>query len=126
MTTWNLSATRHHVLICNGDNCLEKGAVGVTRAIRNEIARNNVDVQIHTTITKCNGRCHDGCNVIVYPEGAWYRQVTPDVGRQIVTEHLLKGCPVASNLAYTYSEPTGLIPQPGIHVGVPKPNRKKN
>lgn len=125
MTTWNLSGTRHHVLICNGDNCLEKGAVDVTRAIRKEIARFNAGGQIHTTMTKCNVRCDDGCNVIVYPGGDWYRYVTPQLGRRIVTEHLLEGNPVTSNLSYTYREQAGFITTPGIPTGVPKPNRKR-
>ncbi|MHB1803320.1 MAG: (2Fe-2S) ferredoxin domain-containing protein [Actinomycetes bacterium] len=125
MTTWNLSGTRHHVLICNGDNCLEKGGVDVAKAIRKEIALNNADQQVHTSLTRCNGRCDDACNVIVYPAGIWYRNVTPKLGRKIVAEHLLKGNIDPGNVSIRFSEQTGFTLTDGAKVGRPKPDRKK-
>jgi len=59
----------------------------VTLAIRDEIARLGAQKQMHTTRTRCNGRCDDACVVIAYPEGVWYREVTPDIGRQLVRKH---------------------------------------
>ncbi|MGF7032490.1 (2Fe-2S) ferredoxin [Paenibacillus mucilaginosus] len=58
----------------------------VTLAIRDEIARQGAGQWLHTTRTRCNGRCSDGCVVIAYPEGVWYRDVTPETGRQLVRE----------------------------------------
>jgi (2Fe-2S) ferredoxin len=66
MTTWNLSGlsgTRHH-----------NGADGI----------------IHTTRTRCQGRCEDACVVTVYPEGSWFKSVTPELARRIVSVHLLR------------------------------------
>ena len=84
MTTWNLNGTSSHVLICNGSSCMRKGGEEVTQAIRDEISNLNLDGVIHTTRTRCNGRCKDACVVIVYPEGKWYKEVTPTIGRKIV------------------------------------------
>ncbi|QSO54319.1 (2Fe-2S) ferredoxin domain-containing protein (plasmid) [Alicyclobacillus curvatus] len=125
MTTWNLSGCRHHVLICNGDICVEHGGLDVAKTIRMEIASNNADPQIHTSLTRCNGRCDDACTVIVYPEGTWYRKVTPRLGRRIVTEHLLKGNMDPENVSIRYSEETGFALTHGTSVGRPKPDRKK-
>lgn len=84
MTTWNLEGTRSHLLLCNGSSCMRKGGEEVTQAVRDEIGLLGLDEQIHTTRTRCNGRCKDACVVIAYPEGDWYRVDSPEMGRQIV------------------------------------------
>lgn len=87
MATWDLEETFCHFLICNGGSCMRRQAEEVTQAIRDEIALLGADRQIHTTRTRCNGRCADACVVIVYPEGVWYKEVTPGVGRELVRRH---------------------------------------
>jgi (2Fe-2S) ferredoxin len=100
--------TRHHVFICNGGSCLRKQADEVTEAIREEIAVHQADHYIHTTRTRCNGRCEDACVVIVYPEGVWYKDVTPESGRSIVTDHLVEGKVIDKDVFYYYKD--GLMP----------------
>ncbi|KHF30431.1 Ferredoxin, 2Fe-2S [Anoxybacillus sp. BCO1] len=75
MATWNLQGTKHHILICNGASCMRKGGEEVTQAIRDEIDQLQIHAYVHTTRTRCNGRCEDACVVIVYPEGVWYRTI---------------------------------------------------
>ena len=65
---------------------MRKGGEEVTQAIRDEITSKGLDQQIHTTRTRCNGRCKDACVVIAYPEGTWYRVDSPEIGRQIVRD----------------------------------------
>lgn len=91
MTTWNLNETHCHLLICNGGSCMKKQAEDVTQAIRDEITTLGADHLIHTTRTRCNGRCADACVVIAYPDGAWYKSITPDLGRELVRRHLTGG-----------------------------------
>ncbi|TYP76663.1 (2Fe-2S) ferredoxin domain-containing protein [Paenibacillus methanolicus] len=102
MVTWNLNQTKHHVLICNGGSCMRQQGEEVTLAIRSEIARHAAEDGIHTTRTRCNGRCDDACVVIVYPEGIWYRDMTPETGRRLVREHLLQSKPLQDRVAYSY------------------------
>jgi (2Fe-2S) ferredoxin len=78
MATWDLSKIEHHILICNGSSCSRVGAEELTQAIRKEISGRNLDDSIHTTRTRCNGRCHDKCVVIHYPKGSWYKDLKPE------------------------------------------------
>lgn len=112
MTTWNLKGTKHHVFICNGSSCMRKGGEEATQAIRNEVANLDLDSLIHTTRTRCNGRCKDAPVAIVYPDGTWYKEVTPEVGRKIVKQHLAEGCILEDQIIYHYDQ-EGLIPSEG-------------
>ncbi|MED1472188.1 (2Fe-2S) ferredoxin domain-containing protein [Bacillus salipaludis] len=102
MTTWNLNGTKHHVLICNGSSCMRKGGEEATQAIRNEISNLDLDAFIHTTRTRCNGRCKDAPVAIVYPDGTWYKDVTPEVGSRIVKQHLLDGALMQDHIIYQF------------------------
>lgn len=104
MTTWNLEGTRHHVLICNGSTCMRHGGEEVTREIRKEIKAHGADHLIHTTRTRCNGRCKDACVVIVYPDGEWYREVTPELGQEIIRRYLRNAEPIADHCTYLFDQ----------------------
>jgi (2Fe-2S) ferredoxin len=104
MATWNLIGTKQHVLICNGSSCMRKGGEEATQAIREEITNLDLDKVIHTTRTRCNGRCKDAPVVIVYPEGTWYKAVTPEVGSKIVKQHLAEGNALEEFVIYEYSD----------------------
>ncbi|AUS08147.1 hypothetical protein C1X05_04435 [Laceyella sacchari] len=78
MSTWDFSELQHHLLICNGGSCMKRQGEEVTQAIRAEISLLGLDRQIHTSRTRCNGRCQDACVVIAYPQGTWFRDVSPE------------------------------------------------
>ena len=126
MTTWNLRGTKHHVLICNGSSCMRKGGEEVTNAVRDEISRLDLDTVVHTTRTRCNGRCKDACVLIVYPEGTWYQAVTPELGTEIVRQHLAGGQVIEDAVIYEYNDAGFVAPeQTDCIVGVSKPVQEK-
>ncbi|MBM7647816.1 sirohydrochlorin cobaltochelatase [Bacillus ectoiniformans] len=86
MTTWNLSGMQRHLLICNGSTCMGAGGEEITQSIRQEIKRQQLDPLIHTSRTRCNGRCKDKCVVIDYPKGNWYSVPNTEIAKQIVNE----------------------------------------
>jgi (2Fe-2S) ferredoxin len=128
MTTWNLEGTKHHILICNGSSCMRKGGEEATQSIRNEIAHLNLDTLIHTTRTRCNGRCKDAPIAIVYLEGTWYKDVTAEVGSKIVQQHAAgEYSSLKENIIYHYDQ-KGFIPPDKTEsiAGVSKTEKRKD
>lgn len=98
---------------------MKNGAEEVTQVIREEITAAALDMSIHTSRTRCNGRCHDACVVIVYPEGVWYKSMTPELGKEMVSKHLINKELLRENVLYTYTEDSFKL-HPGSVIGTKK------
>ena len=91
-----------HVFICTQNrpqghprgSCGAKGCVSVMEEFMNQIQSRNLFEKIGLTNTGCMGPCMFGTNVLVYPEGVMYGNVTKDDVATIIDEHLLGGKPV--------------------------------
>ena len=77
------------VLVCGGTGCTSGHSRNILEHFKKRVAEEKLDVKV--IMTGCFGLCALGPIVIVYPEGAFYSQVTEDHVDEIVEEHLLKG-----------------------------------
>ncbi|KAB2336597.1 (2Fe-2S) ferredoxin domain-containing protein [Cytobacillus depressus] len=118
MATWDLSRTAHHVLICNGSSCSQVGAEELTQAIRKEISSREADDVIHTTRTRCNGRCQDKCVIISYPTGTWYKDLKPE-DAPVFIDSLLNGEDFEEKVSHSYNG-AGFVRVDGVVTGVQK------
>ena len=82
---------RNHILVCGGTGCTSSGSKAVVDALNQELAKNNLQEEVKVVTTGCFGLCALGPIMIVYPEGAFYSRIEPDMIPEIVSEHIIKG-----------------------------------
>lgn len=82
---------RSHVLVCIDPVCLKKGAHSVIDALQDELVSRGLIDEIQVLETSRIGGCDQGPEMMVYPEGIHYANLTPDDIPYIVEEHFLKG-----------------------------------
>ncbi len=82
---------RSHVLICGGTGCTSSGSKKIQEAFDLNLKELGLAEEVKLVQTGCFGLCALGPVVIVYPDGTFYSQVTPEDVKEICSEHLLKG-----------------------------------
>ncbi len=97
-----MSKPEKHVFVCSQTRpdghprgcCAQKGGSDLLQVFWKELQKRNLFDKISITYSGCLGPCDGGPNVVVYPEGVMYSQVTKDDVAAIFDEHLLGGQPV--------------------------------
>ncbi len=95
---------RTHLMVCAGTGCVACGSLKLKEHFAAELERRGLSDEVQLVITGCNGFCAEGPIVVVYPEGIFYKKLSPDDVPYLVEEHFLKGRPVQKFLYTAPSE----------------------
>lgn len=82
---------RKQIVVCAGTGCTSSGSKKVVEAIDAALEREKLQDDVLVVKTGCFGLCALGPVVIVYPEGVFYSQVTPEHMDRIMKEHIVGG-----------------------------------
>ena len=89
------SPDKQYVFVCMNVDCKVRGADKVMERLHQRVdggGLQNVDVRPYM----CFGGCHDGPNVVIYPDKVWYDHVQEKDADTIVDQHLKQGETVKS------------------------------
>lgn len=105
---------RSHILVCIDPECLSKGAHDVMDALQDELVAEGLIDEVQVLETSRIGSCGHGPEIMVYPEGVHYTNLTVDDVPYLVEEHFLKG-----RIAQKFLEPDVTVTDE--ELGAPKP-----
>ncbi len=71
-------------LVCQNVDCKSRGSEQLLEELEKRAAeRGLTDVEVRSYM--CFGACHDGPNVVIYPDKVWYAGVKPENVPEIVS-----------------------------------------
>ncbi len=105
------TAYRKQVLVCGGTGCTSSHSLKVIEQLEKSFKELGIE-DVLIVKTGCFGLCALGPIMIVYPEGAFYSQMTPEHAKTVAEKHLIKGGQIVKELLYaeTVHEDGSVIP----------------
>ncbi len=88
------------IAVCAGTGCLGLGNDRVISAFEEEIKKQDLETKVDFRATGCHGFCEKGPNVVIYPEGISYQEVTPQDVPEILSRTVF-GKKMIDRLIYT-------------------------
>ena len=105
-----MSRFKQHFFVCTNTrppfakpSCGPKDSNPIVALLKEEVEKHDLVDSVKITACGCLGPCEEGPIMVVYPDGTWYRGVTPTDVAEIVDRHVLQNEPVKT-LLYTWPE----------------------
>jgi len=105
-----LAKYRFQVMICAGAGCISCSCMDVKKAVEDEISLLKLQKEVIVIETGCMGTCAVGPVMLILPERIFYTDLTPEIARKIIRNHISKGEILTEHTFYDNS----------LHKHVPK------
>jgi (2Fe-2S) ferredoxin len=92
-----------HIFICGNQRaaghprgcCDPTGQAELQKLFKKRLAEGGLRATVRANKAGCLDQCEHGPNVVVYPDGVWYGNVSSDDVDEIIDSHIVRGVPVA-------------------------------